>query len=474
MQFPNKDATFNVFSREFQDSILDCLLKDQDFLKRFCTKIKPRHFIEDRAKAIATIVLTFYETYRRQPTLAEVTNQVYKQYPHAHQKPTVDEYAKFLTNSYARALPDTKYVTSQLQEFVQQAELSEVLWQTAQNFSAANLDLLKSKLTDISRLNPLDNDIGTSSSDFASYLLAREEDPPGVQTTFMSMDRAFGGALQPGELLVIMAPTNMGKTHTLVNLGRGMLCAGNNVLHITIGDMYLNKVTERYIQSMTNMSIQEISSLHMFKEVARLLNDYQVMTDKTMRIKYYNGNTLSVPELESFMIELRDVHKFKTDALIIDYADLMKPKNSKLEKRHQLSELYVDLRSLGNNFGVPVITASQTNRQGALINYDPKTKKKLHIPQALSAAHIGEDWSKAATADYIISLRAAINYSRLAGPNEKILQMDLTKSRNSAVDQIFYFKADFARSRLDEFDIDVDHFEAELSGKPLTVNDMIT
>lgn len=470
----NKNMTFDVFSKEFQESIIDSLLKDIDFLRRFHSAIKPKYFIDEKANMIASIVLTFYKTYRRSPTLPEITNQILKQYPAPHQRDLVKEYTDYIKQSTARPLPDQAYVTSELKSFVQKAELSELIWQTAHNFNQVNLDALKAKLTDISKIDPTEKDVGISSSDFSAYLLSKEDDPPGVQTTFMSLDACFGGALQPGELFVVMAPPNKGKTHTLVNLGRGMLCAGNNVLHITIGDMSVEKVTDRYISSMTNMNIKDIGRLHLYKEVSRLLNDYQVLTDKTLRIKFFNGQDLTLFELESFLIELRDVHKFKADVVIIDYADLIKPTNTKAEKRHQLSEIYVGLRTIGSNFGIPVVTASQTNRQGGMINYDPKTKKKLLVPQALTMGHVAEDWSKAATADYIVSLRDTIGYSKLTNPQDKILQMDLLKSRSSGVDQVFYFKNNFANSRLDEFEIDKDDFEAEISGKPRTVNDIIT
>ncbi len=54
---------------------------------------------------------------------------------------------------------------------------------------------------------------------------------------------------------------------------------------------------------------------------------------------------------------------FVPDVLIVDYADIMRSSNKYNERRFELELIYQELRNIAIQFNIPVITATQLNRE---------------------------------------------------------------------------------------------------------------
>ena len=81
--------------------------------------------------------------------------------------------------------------------------------------------------------------------------------------------------------------------------------------------------------------------------------------------------------------------------IIVDYADLLKPVKSSGEKRHELENIYEELRAIAQVYNCPVWTASQTNRSG--LN-----------AEVITMESISEAFNKCFVADFIFSLSRTI------------------------------------------------------------------
>lgn len=71
--------------------------------------------------------------------------------------------------------------------------------------------------------------------------------------------------------------------------------------------------------------------------------------------------TLTVRQIDA-MIKRRIDEGVKPDVIIIDYADIMAPEDSKKDFRNQQDERWARMRSLGQKYNCLVITATQANR----------------------------------------------------------------------------------------------------------------
>jgi len=222
----------------------------------------------------------------------------------------------------------------------------------------------------------------------------------------------FGPA--PGELMVILAGANRGKTWFMTHIGKSAIVRRLKVLHLSL-EMSEEKMSQRYLQSFFAIGKRKAEASYpvfqmdemgrmidiKFNEIVRPTlmdsNIEQVMSKKLdtfgsgrlpLWIKRFPTNSLNVRGLETYLDSMERYQHFVPDILIVDYADLMQIKADNL--RVETGNLYKELRRIAVERNIAVVTASQANR----LSEDAKV---------ISLKHLAEDYSKAATADNIIA-----------------------------------------------------------------------
>ena len=79
------------------------------------------------------------------------------------------------------------------------------------------------------------------------------------------------------------------------------------------------------------------------------------------------------------------------DVILVDYADLLKPKARREDRRFELTDLYENLRGLAGELQIPIWTASQSNRMSV-------------GSRVLGIDSVAEDFNKVAIADIAITV----------------------------------------------------------------------
>jgi replicative DNA helicase len=172
--------------------------------------------------------------------------------------------------------------------------------------------------------------------------------------TMLGLDKQLGGGLRAGELGVVIAPPKGGKSGTLVNIGYAAVMHGRRLLHVTL-ELSAHKTRQRYLMRLLGRTKPELDDDDVPERVEALLR--RVMGDVTIE---------AFPTRSAGLMRLRDLLQERSyDMMIVDYADLMRPERAYSETRHALADIYYGLRGLAGQFGMPVWTASQTNRHGA-------------------------------------------------------------------------------------------------------------
>jgi replicative DNA helicase len=82
-----------------------------------------------------------------------------------------------------------------------------------------------------------------------------------------------------------------------------------------------------------------------------------------LEIKDYSAESPRIEDIKSYIISYQNRKKCNLDLLIVDYADLITPTKHYKNERTGLKEVYTNLRRLGNEFKIPVITGSQANKK---------------------------------------------------------------------------------------------------------------
>jgi len=204
-----------------------------------------------------------------------------------------------------------------------------------------------------------------------------------VATGWDAIDTLIGGGLAAGELGVIAAPSGIGKSWALATIGANAARNGKRVVYYTL-ELNENYVGLRFDTIFTGI---EPSSIPDNADSVRLTVD-SIAGD--IIIKYYPASAITVHTIRAHLDNLT-ASKMKPDLVIIDYADLMRSAD-RVEARHQeLGEIYKEIRGMSGELGVPIWTASQTQRSS--IQDD-----------IIEADKIASSYEKIMNADLVISL----------------------------------------------------------------------
>lgn len=229
---------------------------------------------------------------------------------------------------------------------------------------------------------------------------------------------------------IIASPSNGGKSMTLANLfwriainNKDEFTDKDVALYITCEDDII-KTTRKFMSIFGNYDYQEIRNLfkkvhEFFSEVKKndspeltksaqntisdlfkgILDESIVKTTKgNLKIvfKYAPENTFSAGDLTR-QIETYKMQGINVKYVIIDYLDVMKPTlaigDSQSDDYNKLGIITQELRTLSRLYGVPVITASQTTREGD------------NVQRTMTNSQMGESWKKVKFSDFIYMQR---------------------------------------------------------------------
>jgi len=176
------------------------------------------------------------------------------------------------------------------------------------------------------------------------------------------LDEALRGGLDKGELGVVVAPTGFGKSFFLISLGVHALKKGYKVLHVSL-ELSKRKLISRYESRLTE--IPKLELLNEEEKIKRVLNRAARFFEGDILFAKFPTYMLTPEELRANITHIRLVKEFEPDLIIIDYADIMKPSNFRRgESSFEVGkDIYLKLRSLAEEFSIPIWTASQSVRE---------------------------------------------------------------------------------------------------------------
>jgi replicative DNA helicase len=111
-----------------------------------------------------------------------------------------------------------------------------------------------------------------------------------------------------------------------------------------------------------------------------------------LKIHEYPTGTLKPSKLRRLLENYR-ARGILFDLVVVDYADLMAPEFRTDSDIANFRSIYVDLRGIAQEYNLALLTATQTNREGA---------KKV----TSSMTDVAEDFNKIRIADIVISINA--------------------------------------------------------------------
>ena len=183
-------------------------------------------------------------------------------------------------------------------------------------------------------------------------------------TGYDFLDDTIGG-WSVGTLHVFVGPPKIGKTLTLGNVSTKSMISGNNTCIITL-ELSESKYIKRLSSDIMNIDISKYSEVSKTPQFKQMLLDVTAnLTNKgALKVKGFPTSTLTVPQLESYLLEEEKNSGIKFKTIIIDYLNLMcNHRNPNTENTYmKIKQLSEDLRAMAQRNDWCVITATQSKR----------------------------------------------------------------------------------------------------------------
>jgi len=174
------------------------------------------------------------------------------------------------------------------------------------------------------------------------------------------------GGLSKKTLNVILAGTGVGKSLFMCHVAASALVQNKNVLYITM-EMAEERIAERIDANVLNLSMDELSKVEKDIYESRIGKLIKKTTGKLI-IKEYPTAAAHAGHFKSLLEELKLKRDFKPDLIIIDYLNICASSRIKhgsgVNSYTYIKSIAEELRGLGVEYNVPVLSATQTTRGG--------------------------------------------------------------------------------------------------------------
>lgn len=355
----SSDVTLDQFGTSFQEKVVIGLLTDKIWAEQMADVFKPEYFSLKYLVFLSSRYFDYAKKYRTFPSLElllTIVKDELKETSDAALRAQVIDFVKRVKSE--DHLDDLPYCKDRSLDFAKRQALKGALEEA--------IDLIQKEkyesIVDVVRGAVLAGSEASLGHDFFNDIdvrfvnLKRDCVPTGIPQ--LDMKGILNGGLAAGELCVIAAASGVGKSHFLTMLGANALRAGKKVLHYTF-ELSAEQIGLRYDSNLCNIDSNELIEN---KDV--VVEMYKGMDLGRLFIKYYPTNTATVNNLKAH-IEKLIIKGFRPDIVLIDYADIMRSTRQFDSLRHELTLIYRELRGLAGELGLPVVTASQVNREGA-------------------------------------------------------------------------------------------------------------
>lgn len=306
-----------------------------------------------------------------------------------------------------------EYVRQQIERFVRQQSLKVGIVRAHELIQEGDLDTAEVVLDAAVKKRAMVFDPGLSLTQVVRTLLHKEEDREPIATGIKSFDRLGLGPARK-ELHLFIAPPKRGKSWWLTHCAKRALMQRWRGVYVTL-ELADKFVGRRQLMSQFAMTSREGVELLLTEferdaegqlsgltrrrserpslakpEVLRtLVGKLEALRlEKRFLIKEFPTGSLTVSGLAAYLDGVDRAFGWSPDFVVLDYADLMKLRADNY--RQDLGRLYVELRGLAVERNFALITASQSNREGA-------------GSRLITDVHAAEDYSKVATSDCVIT-----------------------------------------------------------------------
>jgi len=355
---------------KLEQTILKNLIYNDEYLRKVLPFLKPEYFSENSDRTLFNELHQFVQDYNGAPTVEALTLAI--------------EDRRNLTNDEMERCKES------LQEIASSTlEGSELQWlvdrtekfcqeKAVYNAVLGAISILDGKdktsekgaipkiLSDALAVS-FDSSVGhdyLENSDERYQFYHRHEERIPFDLEFFN--KITKGGLPAKTLNIALAGTGVGKSLFMCHVASSCMVLGKNVLYITM-EMAEERIAERIDANLLNVTVDDLVSMpkDMFD---KRINKLREKTVGKLIIKEYPTASASVTHFRTLLNELNLKRSFKPDIIFVDYLNICCSSRLKaganVNSYTYVKAIAEELRGLAVEFGLPIVSATQTTRSG--------------------------------------------------------------------------------------------------------------
>jgi len=258
--------------------------------------------------------------------------------------------------------------------------------------------------------------------------------------------------------------TNVGKSALMAWLAGEWLKKNKSVLYISM-EMSEEAVQERIDANLLNLTTDELHNadkLGTLEEFKKKIKNIALRTTGKLIVKEFPTSGAHAGHFRLLLKELKQKKKFVPDIIFIDYINICASSRYKsmsgVNSYSYIKAIAEELRGLAVEFAVPVVSATQTNREG-------------YGDGSPDMTSVSDSFGLSMTVDWMI---AAVTNEELAKMNNMLLLLLKTRYGNKAKATTQAIKCDYDHMRFTDVTMETkEAFEKPIQKRPSKQPDVV-
>jgi replicative DNA helicase len=355
---------------KLEQTILKNLIYDEEYLRKVLPFVKSEYFTDNVDRIIFNEISSFTETYNSPPTIEAIVLAVKERRNLTNDE--VEKCESYLQEiaSTSQEKPQIQWLTDKTEAFCQEKAIYNavlgaisILDGKDKTHDKGSIPKILSDALAVSFDTSVGHDYLENSDERYEFYHKKEERIPFDLEYFNKITK---GGLPNKTLNIALAGTGVGKSLFMCHVAASSMVQGKNVLYITM-EMAEEKIAERIDANLLNVTVDDLVQLpkDIFdKKVAKV----REKTVGKLIIKEYPTASASTTHFRTLLNELNLKKSFVPDIIFVDYLNICCSARIKaganINSYTYVKSIAEELRGLAVEFGVPIVSATQTTRSG--------------------------------------------------------------------------------------------------------------
>ena len=353
---------------ELEKTILKNLLKSEDYSRKVLPFLREEYFLNDDDKIMFQTIRDFIIKYDVPPTITAIQIEISSK--RGLREEVVQSIEKTLKELDAHKEDNIDWIINSSEKFCKDKAIYLAIMQSidimndkTKAMSEGSIPQLLSDAIAVTFDPNVGHDYLQDYEHRFEYYHRKEEKIPFDLDFF---NKITNGGASKKTLNILMGGPGAGKSLIMGHIAAGYLNMGKKVLYITL-ELSQEEIAKRVDANMMNINVDDLMKLSKDMYDKRI-HSLKKKTAGQLIIKEYPTASASTIHFKGLLNELRLKKNFAPDAIFVDYINLCLSARVRMggsvNSYTYIKMVAEELRGLACEYGVPIWTATQVNREG--------------------------------------------------------------------------------------------------------------